>query len=111
MKRSKWCKYCDASKQIPVCSGIMGYDRCIRKFKGIQDIAEQQLQNYRDWLAKRIRKIRKDNRNENYRQGDTALILSVESYSFKKCAAMLDPEKSARVAARVQEIKEWREQK
>lgn len=110
MKRSKWCKHCDASKQKPACSCIMNYDRCLRKFTGLKDISERTLQAYRDSLAKRIKKLRKDNLDRKYAADKNALIISTGLYYLKECARMLDQEKSALVAARVQEIKEWRRQ-
>ena len=102
MKRSKWCKYCICNKQTPVCSGIMGYDRCIRKFKGLPDIAEQSIQTYRELLAKQIKTERRKSRIS------VLSLYKERCLSYINCARMLDHEKSAKVAKTVQAIKEYR---
>lgn len=92
MKRSKWCKYCPPSKKhinLGLCERIISNCPCGGPVNNAEDI----LQQYRDRLAKLVRETR-----------------YIEDNGFIECARMLDPEKSARVAACVQEIKAWMEQ-
>lgn len=111
MKRSKWCKYCTPSKKhinLGLCERIISNCPC-----GVPvNNAEYILQQYRDSFAKEIRaqktNIRAINKLQNGALGKK--FKGPVLRTLINCARMLDPEKSARVAATVQEIKEWRRQ-
>lgn len=112
MKRSKWCKYCTPSERhinLGLCERITSNCPC----GGAVNNAEDILQQYRDRLAKEIRaqktNIRAINKLQNGALGKK--FKGPVLRTLINCASMFDPDKSARVAARVQEIKEWRNRK
>lgn len=104
MKRSKWCKYCHGKLNCFYTNNDVAEGCIIAKGHDIY-FSQRVLQRYRDSMAKRIKKLRKCFRENRVLVSPRVILVEVIN-----CAHMLDQEKSAKVAARVQEIKEWRKQ-